>query len=103
MKADPVDVWTAVLDEFERVIDRQADFLSTGSGFDPALSRFVPPSGLPPLPASLRDRAVELERRNDHLVALARELVAASPAPVATAPRRLPTASTRRSELDLRA
>lgn len=100
---DAIDVWVAVLDDFERVIERQADFLATGAGLEPSLTQFTPPPGLPPLPASLRDRAVELERRNDHLLALARELVAAAPAPVNTAPRRLPTASTRRSELDLRA
>lgn len=102
-QSDAIDIWTAVLDDFERVIDRQTDFLASGTQLDPSLAAFTPPENIPPLPAALRDRAVELERRNSHLVGLARELLAATPAPVAAAPRRLPQASTRRTELDLRA
>lgn len=71
---DAADVWTALLDQFEAVLDdRRTRFDSAGPEgavtLLEAAPSFVPPTSVPPLPVACRPRAIALSRRNEELVA----------------------------------
>jgi hypothetical protein len=88
--------WTSVLDEFESVLVDHRCRLDSMTSDDPRLvdvPRFVPPMAVPPMPTTIRPRAIALSRRADELVADV-SLAAAQIKPLAAAPRARAAAST---------
>ena len=70
-EATPAAAWTAVLDEMDRDLAHVADQLAVTGTVVPAPA-FAPPADLPPLPASLLNRAqllLERTRRVEEEVA----------------------------------
>ncbi len=64
-------IWTAVLDDFELVLEDQREHLDTTTSVREALPdapRFEPPAALPPMPTALRARAIALSRRTAALI-----------------------------------
>lgn len=94
----PAERWAVVLDELEDLLDRQRD-AAAGHPVDAdavAVLLFSPPDDLPPIPASLADRAHRLLARTRELA----EAVAAAAdgiRPVARPDRPLRPAVDRRS------
>lgn len=68
--ADRVGVWTALLDDLEAVLDAQTQCLeATAAGAVPIdIPRFDTPRTVPPIPMSLRSRAVALAERTALLI-----------------------------------
>jgi hypothetical protein len=67
--------WIEALDRFESVLNRQSEAIETGMIEESADDLvFRPPTGLPELPAPLRERATALMTQNVQLLARAREL-----------------------------
>lgn len=66
----PCDVWAELLDQFESVVTDHAARLDALDELSlDRLPEFVAPATVPPVPAELRPRALELVRRNDELAA----------------------------------
>lgn len=93
------DPWASVLDELEVLIGRQRDVLDHGGEGDVHLEavRFLPPTGLPPLPPQHVPRARRLLHETHRLAARA----AAVPSPRARPHR--PTNRRTATRLDMRA
>lgn len=97
---DPAQVWSSVLDALASALDAQETAL--GDSIEAAAPPFRPPAVMPPLPPSLIARVQELGRRNDALLARARQRSDELPAPVPATQRRAAFAAPRRAVFDQR-
>jgi hypothetical protein len=84
-----VRIWSDLLDEFEAVLDdhrRRLDPTALTTLQTSDLPRFVPPATVPPIPLSLRSRAIGLSEQANRLITEVRT-AADRIAPRAAAPR----------------
>ena len=86
-----VALWTRVLDAYDESLDRSVAALEGTAPISGDRSlQFTPPAALPPMPESLRSRAVALAERTDAVIArVATAAAEARPARAGTHHRRL--------------